>query len=64
MSTLLGLGNHGGFILAAYGLTLLVVAGLVGWILVDHREQKRALADLERRGIGRRSRPQGRGEAA
>ena len=33
------LGNHAGFILAAYGLTALVIAGLAVWIVVDGRAQ-------------------------
>jgi len=36
-------------------VTTLVVAVLVLWVATDHVAQKRALADLERRGITRRS---------
>jgi heme exporter protein D len=50
-----GLGNHGGFILAAYLTTVVVLAGLVGWIAFDGRALRRRLADLEARGIRRRS---------
>ena len=54
------LGNHAGFILAAYGLTALVIAGLAVWIVVDGRARRRELADLEARGVRRRSsRPDG-----
>jgi heme exporter protein D len=49
------LGNHGGFILAAYLVTLVVLATLVGWILLDGRSLRRRLADLEARGVRRRS---------
>jgi heme exporter protein D len=49
------LGNHGGFILAAYLVTILVLAGLVAWIVLDGRALRRRLADLEARGIRRRS---------
>ncbi len=49
------LGNHGGFILAAYLVTILVLAALVAWILLDGRALKRRLADLEARGVRRRS---------
>jgi heme exporter protein D len=49
------LGPHAGFIIAAYIVATLVVAALVIWVAVDHLAQKRALADLERRGIVRRS---------
>jgi heme exporter protein D len=49
------LGPHAGFILAAYGATFLVVIGLTLWILLDGRAQRRRLAELEARGIRRRS---------
>ena len=49
------LGTHAGFILAAYGLTVLVVAALALWIVLDGRIQRRRLAELEARGIRRRS---------
>jgi heme exporter protein D len=49
------LGPHAGFILAAYGVTIAVVGGLAGWILMDGRRLRRQLADLEARGIRRRS---------
>ncbi len=44
------------FIAGAYGVTALVVAGLVLRAALDYRAQVRALADLESRGVGRRSR--------
>jgi heme exporter protein D len=43
------LGPHAGFILAAYGFTALVVAGLIARAILDHRAQRRALAAFERR---------------
>lgn len=49
------LGNHAGFILAAYGLTVTIVGLLLLWILLDGRAQRRRLAELEARGIRRRS---------
>jgi heme exporter protein D len=49
------LGNHGGFILAAYLVSVVVLAALVGWIVLDGRALQRRLADLEARGIRRRS---------
>lgn len=48
---------HGGFILAAYAVTIVVLAGLFLWIFLDGRAQKRRLAELESRGIRRRSAP-------
>ncbi|TFG84215.1 MAG: heme exporter protein CcmD [Hyphomicrobiales bacterium] len=49
------LGPHAIFILAAYGLTFVAVAALTLAIVEDDRKQRRLLADLERRGIRRRS---------
>jgi heme exporter protein D len=48
-------GAHAGFIAAAYGVTIIVLAGLVLWIVLDGRRQKRQLAELEARGVRRRS---------
>jgi heme exporter protein D len=49
------LGPHAGFIIGAYIVATAVVAALVIWVIADHAAQKRALAELERRGITRRS---------
>lgn len=46
---------HAGFIIASYALTALVVGGLVLRVLMDHRALRRALAQLEARGVRRRS---------
>ena len=48
-------GPHAFFIAAAYLITALVMLGLVVRAIVDHRAQARRLAELEARGIGRRS---------
>ena len=50
-----GLGPHWGFILGSYGLALAVFLGLLAWILLDLRAQRRMLADLDARGVRRRS---------
>ena len=47
--------DHVGFIIAAYLATVLVLGLLIGWIIADGRAQKRRLAELEARGIKRRS---------
>ena len=52
---MLDLGPHASFILAAYGVTFAAVAALALFIVADDRKQRRLLADLERRGIRRRS---------
>ncbi|MEW5425055.1 heme exporter protein CcmD [Amorphus sp. 3PC139-8] len=45
---------HLGFIVAAYAVTVAVIAVLIGWILLDGRRLKRQLARLEARGYGGR----------
>ena len=49
------LGPHASFIIAAYGVTALALGALVAATLADDREQQRNLAELERKGIRRRS---------
>jgi heme exporter protein D len=49
------LGPHASFILAAYGVALLVLIMLIGWIMLDYRAQRRRVAELESQGITRRS---------
>ena len=49
------LGANAGFIIAAYGAAAVVVLLLVAWVVIDFRKQKRALAELEARGITRRA---------
>lgn len=46
---------HFGFILASYLVTFAILGALFTWIILDGRAQKRALADLETRGVKRRS---------
>ncbi len=46
---------HAGFIIASYLVTLVVVVGMIVWIVLDGRLQRRRLAELEARGIRRRS---------
>jgi heme exporter protein D len=46
---------HALYVTAAYAITALVLAGLVGWILLDQRARRRELAELEAAGIRRRS---------
>jgi heme exporter protein D len=49
------LGNHGGFVVAAYLVAVAVLVSLIVWVVLDGRALKRQLADLEARGIRRRS---------
>ena len=47
--------NHLPFIVGSYAAAFVIVAGLIGWVMLDFRAQRRALADLEQRGLTRRS---------
>ncbi|MGX1099826.1 heme exporter protein CcmD [Amorphus sp. MBR-141] len=48
--------DHLGFIVAAYAVTIVVLAVLIAWIVGDGRRLKRQLARLESRGYGGRRR--------
>jgi len=50
-----GMSVHALYVTAAYGITAVVLAGLIGWILLDQRARKRELAELEAAGVRRRS---------
>ncbi len=49
------LGPHAVFIIAAYCVTFVAVAVLAFFIVEDDRKQRRLLAELDRKGIRRRS---------
>ena len=51
----MNLGAHADFIIAAYAVTVFVVAGLIAWVILDYSAQRRILGDLEERGVTRRS---------
>jgi len=55
MTVFADLGPHAGFIVAAYGAAIILIGGLSVWIVADYRRQLRQLAELESRGIKRRS---------
>jgi heme exporter protein D len=46
---------HALYVAAAYAITAVVLAGLIGWIVLDQRARRRELAELEAAGIRRRS---------
>ncbi|MFK0692157.1 heme exporter protein CcmD [Mesorhizobium sp. IMUNJ 23033] len=50
---------HALYVTAAYAITAIVLAGLIGWILIDQRGRKRDLAELEAAGVRRRSKGAG-----
>lgn len=47
--------NQVPFIVASYVAAVVVVGGLIAWVMLDFRAQRRALTDLEIRGVTRRS---------
>jgi len=51
----LDLGPHAAFIESAYAIAVAIVAGMILWVIGDHRRQARRLAELEARGEGRRA---------
>jgi heme exporter protein D len=51
----MNLGPHAAFIATAYAAAIAIVAGLVGWIVLDRRHLSRMLDAFEAQGISRRS---------
>ena len=51
----MNLGPHAGFIIAAYAVAVLVVIGLIVWVELDNRAQRRRLKKLHAQGVTRRS---------
>ena len=47
--------NHMGFIVASYAAAVAIVGVLIAWVTLDYRTQRLRLADLEMRGVTRRS---------
>ena len=46
---------HIEFIVAAYGVGVVVIVALIAWVMLDYRLQRRILAELETKGVARRS---------
>jgi heme exporter protein D len=46
---------HGPFIFGAYAIMAVAMLSLAIWVIADYRAQRRALAELEARGVTRRS---------
>lgn len=46
---------HALYVTAAYGATVIVMAGLIGWLLIDRNARRREMAELEASGVRRRS---------
>ncbi len=53
---MMDLGPHALFIWASYAVYALVLALLIGWLVWDGRRINSRLAELEARGVARRSR--------
>ena len=51
----MNLGPHAAFIVTAYVAAIAIVAGLIGWIVLDRRRLSRILDDFDAQGINRRS---------
>ncbi|MHA1164371.1 MAG: heme exporter protein CcmD [Alphaproteobacteria bacterium] len=49
------LGQHAAFIWASYLVSLIVLGGLIIWLRLDANRQVKLLANLEARGVTRRS---------
>ncbi len=47
--------DHMPFIVGSYAAAAAVIVVLIGWVMLDFRAQRRALAELEMRGVTRRS---------
>jgi heme exporter protein D len=51
----MNLGKHADFIIASYAIAIAAILALIAWVTFDFRVQQRILADLEERGVTRRS---------
>jgi len=51
----MGATAHLDFIAAAYTAAVIVIGGLILWVTLDYRAQRRILAELEAQGVTRRS---------
>ena len=51
----MSLGPYASFIVASYVLVALVLAILIGWIMLDYRNQTQRLRALDETGVIRRS---------
>ncbi|MBR0690761.1 heme exporter protein CcmD [Bradyrhizobium manausense] len=52
---IMSLGPYASFIVTSYVAAAIVVVLLIGWIVLDYRNQTERLRELERSGITRRS---------
>ena len=52
---IMSLGPYASFIVTSYVAVAFVVALLIGWVIIDYRNQTERLRQLERSGVTRRS---------
>ncbi|MGY4232745.1 heme exporter protein D [Bradyrhizobium sp. USDA 4449] len=52
---MMSLGPYAPFIVTSYVAAAIVVALLIGWVVIDYRNQTQRLRELERSGVTRRS---------
>ncbi|WP_018643914.1 heme exporter protein CcmD [Bradyrhizobium huanghuaihaiense] len=52
---IMSLGPYASFIVTSYAAAALVVVILIGWIVLDYRNQTQRLRELDRSGVTRRS---------
>jgi heme exporter protein D len=51
----MSLGPYAAFIVSAYSLVAVVLVILIGWIVIDYRNQTRRLREFDESGVVRRS---------
>lgn len=51
----MSLGPYASFIVTSYAAAAAVVAILIGWVVLDYRNQTQRLRELDRGGVTRRS---------
>ena len=49
------LGPYASFIVTSYAAAAIIVAILIGWVIIDYRNQTQRLRELDRSGVTRRS---------
>jgi heme exporter protein D len=52
---MMSLGPYASFIVTSYAAAAFVVAILIGWVVLDYRNQTQRLRELDRSGVTRRS---------
>ncbi|UWU77242.1 heme exporter protein CcmD [Bradyrhizobium huanghuaihaiense] len=52
---IMSLGPYASFIVTSYAAAAIVIVILIGWIVLDYRNQTQRLRELDRSGVTRRS---------